>query len=73
MALGTLITDVEVASKELGECQDKLCSLEDLIGELGLDSRGFEPGQLQAIRKLFSQNLSVFSVGDADLDSPDIP
>lgn len=41
--------------------------LEDLIGELGLNDRGFEPGQLQAIRQLFSQNLSVFSVSDAIL------
>lgn len=52
MALGTLVTGVEVGGEELGKGRDKPWVLEDLIGELGLKNRGFEPGQLQAIRQL---------------------
>lgn len=73
MTIGTFCTDVRTgdsAVNSLGSLKDSVeqpWTDEVLLQNLGLNNRGLEPTQLQAVQELLSNYLSVFSKSDTDL------
>lgn len=73
MTIGTLCTDVQIgdsAVNYLGSLKDSVeqpWTAEVLLQNLGLNNRGLEPTQLQAVQELLSNYLTVFSKSDTDL------
>lgn len=71
MKIGVLSTNVEVGegAEEVDEgCDGKiLWSANALISHFGLDSRGFNVEQMQAIRQVLERYNQLFSTGDTDL------
>lgn len=71
MKIGVLATNVEVGegAEEVDEgCDGKiLWSADALISHFGLDSRGFNVEQMQAIRQVLERYNQLFSIGDTDL------
>lgn len=71
--VGTLHTDVVVGEKAMSinsAVEVSQQTTESLLTQFGLKDRGFSPMQLQAIRELLGEHLSVFSLGQDPPDSP---
>lgn len=69
--VGTLDVNVDVLTGEESEteCMTGVAqwTSDSLMAQFGLDNKGLTKTQLQAVRELFNNNVSVFSRDDSDL------